>query len=566
MMFLKSANSVFLSLLLLSTLCPCFYFLLYFGRIRILTINILKSISMKKQKSSVVLTALIVALGGFLMGFDASVISGVIKFIEPEFNLSKIELGWAVASLSLAATAGMIFAGPLSDRFGRTIVLKASALLYAFSAFLAALAPSFIILVTARMLAGLGVGASLILAPMYIAEISPSDRRGKLVSFNQLNIVVGISVAFFTNYLIVHLSKSNASWVETLKLKEYIWRWMLGIEFFPATIYFFLLLFIPQSPRWLVMKGRYDEALKVMKRFDDDDNAEKVINEIKENVLKESAPKQKTPVKDLFLPAMKLVLTIGIVIAILQQITGINSVFFYAPMIFEQSGIGTDAAFIQAILVGLTNVVFTIVAMVLIDKLGRKPLLIIGISFITVSMFLLAYGFNTARYKLTDMSVSKLPTEINKTQLAPIMNLTYKSDTEFKDVVKKVMGEDVEKKYESEFISASITMNPTLILIGILGFVAAFAVSLGPVMWVLFSELFPNAIRGTAISFVGFINSAISFLVQLVFPWELATLGSSGTFLLYGIFALVGLAFIWKLLPETKGRSLEELEAILVKK
>ncbi len=521
---------------------------------------------MKKQKSSVVLTALIVALGGFLMGFDASVISGVIKFIEPEFYLTKIELGWAVASLSLAATAGMIFAGPLSDRFGRTIVLKASALLYAFSAFLAAIAPSFIILVSARMLAGLGVGASLILAPMYIAEISPSDRRGKLVSFNQLNIVVGISVAFFTNFLIVHLSKSNASWVETLKIKEFIWRWMLGIEFVPATIYFFLLIFIPQSPRWLVMKGRYDEALKVMKRFDDDDNAEKVINEIKENVSKESAPKQKTPVKDLFLPAMKLVLTIGIVIAVLQQITGINSVFFYAPMIFEQSGIGTDAAFIQAILVGITNVVFTIVAMVLIDKLGRKPLLIIGISFITISMFLLAYGFNTARYQLTDASVSKLPTEINRVQLAPIMNKSYKSDTEFKNVVKTTMGEEIEKKYESEFISASITMNPTLILIGILGFVAAFAVSLGPVMWVLFSELFPNAIRGTAISFVGFINSAISFLVQLVFPWELATLGSSGTFLLYGIFALIGLAFIWKLLPETKGRSLEELEAILVKK
>ena len=521
---------------------------------------------MKKQKSSVVLTALIVALGGFLMGFDASVISGVIKFIEPEFNLSKIELGWAVASLSLAATAGMIFAGPLSDRFGRTIVLKASALLYAFSALLAAIAPSFIILVTARMLAGLGVGASLILAPMYIAEISPSDKRGKLVSFNQLNIVVGISVAFFTNYLFVHLSKSDASWVESLKLKEYIWRWMLGIEFLPATVYFFLLLFIPQSPRWLVMKGRYDEALRVMKRFDDDDNAEKVINEIKLNVSKESAPKQKTPVKDLFLPAMKLVLTIGIVIAVLQQITGINSVFFYAPMIFEQSGIGTDAAFIQAILVGLTNVVFTIVAMVLIDKLGRKPLLIIGISFITISMFLLAYGFNSAKYQLTDASASKLPVGINKAQLAPVMNKTYKSDTEFKNIIKTTMGEEIEKKYESEFISASITMNPTLILIGILGFVAAFAVSLGPVMWVLFSELFPNAIRGTAISFVGFINSAISFLVQLVFPWELATLGSSGTFLFYGIFALIGLGFIWKLLPETKGRSLEELEAILVKK
>jgi SP family arabinose:H+ symporter-like MFS transporter len=521
---------------------------------------------MKKKKSSVVLTALFVALGGFLMGFDASVISGVVKFIEPEFNLSKIELGWAVASLSLAATVGMIFAGPMSDRFGRTIVLKASALFYAFSAFLAALAPSFIVLVAARMIAGLGVGASLILAPMYIAEIAPSDKRGKLVSFNQLNIVIGISVAFFTNYLIVHLSKSDASWVESLKLKEYIWRWMLGIEFFPATIYFFLLLFIPQSPRWLVMKGRYDEALKVMKKFDEDENAEKVIHEIKENVLKETAPKQKTPVRDLFLPAMRLVLTIGIVIAVLQQITGINSVFFYAPMIFEQSGIGTDAAFIQAILVGVTNVVFTIVAMVLIDRLGRKPLLIAGISIIVLSMFLLAYGFNSARYQLTDESVSKLPAEVDKVQLAPMMNKSYKSDTEFKNEVKIVMGEELEKKYESEFISASITMNPALILIGILGFVAAFAVSLGPVMWVLFSELFPNAIRGTAISFVGFINSAISFLVQLVFPWELATLGSSGTFLLYGIFALIGLAFIWKLLPETKGRSLEELEAILVKK
>jgi MFS transporter, SP family, arabinose:H+ symporter len=519
---------------------------------------------MKKQKRSVVLTALFVALGGFLMGFDASVISGVIKFIEPEFNLSKIELGWAVASLSLAATAAMAFAGPLSDRFGRTAVLKASALLYAFSAFLSAFAPSFIILVTARMLAGVGVGASLILAPMYIAEISPSAKRGRLVSFNQLNIVIGISVAFFTNYLIVHLSKSDSSWVESLKMKEYIWRWMLGIEFLPATVYFFLLLFIPQSPRWLVMKERYDEALKVMKMFDDDENAEKVIGEIKENLITEAAPKPKTPVKDLFLPAMKLVLTIGIIIAVLQQITGINSVFFYAPMIFEQSGIGTDAAFIQAILVGLTNVVFTIVAMVLIDKLGRKPLLIAGISIITISMFLLAYGFNSARYELTDSSISKLPSEINKAQLAPLMNKIYKSDTEFKNEVRRVMGDSVEKKYESEFISASITMNPALILIGILGFVAAFAVSLGPVMWVLFSELFPNAIRGTAISFVGFINSAISFLVQLVFPWELATLGSSGTFLLYGVFAIIGLAFIWKLLPETKGRSLEELEAILV--
>ena len=520
---------------------------------------------MKEKKSSVVLIALIIAMGGFLMGFDASVISGVIKFIEPEFNLSKIELGWSVASLSLTATLAMMFAGPLSDKFGRRVVLKYAALLYAFSALLSALAPTFIVLVIARMLAGVGVGISLILAPMYIAELSPADKRGKLVSFNQLNIVIGISVAFFTNYLIVHLAKSDASWVETLKIREYNWRWMLGIEFFPAVLYFFMLMFVPQSPRWLIMKGRFDEALKIMKKISDSETATKVIAEIKESILLDKAPKKKTPIKELFVPAMKLVLTIGIIIAVLQQITGINSVFFYAPMIFEQSGIGTDAAFIQAILVGVTNVVFTILAMALIDKLGRKPLLAIGVSGITLSMFLLAFGFNSATYTLTDASISKLPTEISVSQLDVLKNKTFDSDTKFKQAVTETMGTAVEKKYESEFISASITMNPTLILIGILGFVASFAVSLGPVMWVLFSELFPNKIRGLAISFVGFINSAVSFLVQLIFPWELANLGSTGTFLLYGIFALVGLVFILRILPETKGKSLEELEAILVK-
>jgi MFS family permease len=290
-----------------------------------------------------------------------------------------------------------------------------------------------------------------------------------------------------------------------------------------------------------------------------------VIAEIKESIALDKAPKEKTSIKELFVPAMKLVLTIGIIIAVLQQITGINSVFFYAPMIFEQSGIGTDAAFIQAILVGVTNVVFTILAMALIDKLGRKPLLAIGVSGITLSMFLLAFGFNAATYTLTDASISKLPVEISVSQLDALKNKTFDSDTKFKQAVTETVGPAIEKKYESEFITASITMNPTLILIGILGFVASFAVSLGPVMWVLFSELFPNKIRGLAISFVGFINSAVSFLVQLIFPWELATLGSTGTFLLYGIFALVGLVFILRILPETKGKSLEELEVILVK-
>ncbi|MDH3902345.1 MAG: MFS transporter, partial [Xanthomonadales bacterium] len=217
--------------------------------------------------------------------------------------------------------------------------------------------------------------------------------------------------------------------------------------------------------------------------------------------------------KELFLPAMRLVLTIGIVIAILQQITGINSVFFYAPMIFEQSGIGTDAAFMQAVLVGIVNLVATVVAILLIDKLGRRPLLITGLVIIATSMLLLAYSFGSA---------STSPT-----------------------------GE-------------LVGMNPTLILIGILSFVAGFGISLGPVMWVLFSELFPNRIRGIAISFCGLINSSVSFIVQLVFPWELEHFGPSTTFLIYGSFAIIGLIFVMRMLPETKGRSLEELQAELV--
>lgn len=261
---------------------------------------------------------------------------------------------------------------------------------------------------------------------------------------------------------------------------------------------------------------------------------------------------------------MRLVLVIGLTVAVLQQITGINSVFFYAPMIFEQSGIGTDASFMQAILVGLTNLIFTVIAMALIDKLGRKPILIFGVTGIAVFMFLLAYGFNAATYTLTGDAIVGLSSGIDQTLLHQMRDVTFYSDVEFKQAIAAAMGQSGLQSYESELISAAISMNPTLILFGILGFVASFAISIGPVMWVLFSELFPNKIRGIAISFVGLVNSAVSFLVQLVFPWQLANIGNAGTFLIYGVFAVIGLVIIAKLLPETKGRSLEEIERLLV--
>ncbi len=517
-----------------------------------------------KTNRFVVLTALIVALGGFLMGFDASVISGVNKFIELEFELTKLELGWAVSSLTLTATLAMMVSGPLSDRLGRKKVLTIAAILYAISAVGSALAPDFTTLIIARMVGGIGVGASLIIAPMYIAEISPPELRGRMVSFNQLNIVLGISVAFFTNYLILQWGQSESSWAQSLMFAKYNWRWMLGVEAIPAVLYFFGLLFVPSSPRWLAMKGRYDEALKIMTRACGPEEAAKIIQSVKDSMA-DTSQKEKTPIKTLFKPALRLVLTIGLVIGILQQITGINSVFFYAPMIFEQSGIGTDASFSQAIYVGLINLVFTLIAISLIDKLGRKPLLIGGVTGIAVCMFLLSYGFHSASYTLTEKSLTELPVEIDRAQLAPLLNQTFSDDVSYKQALRANLGEIPAKTYESQLITGAVTMNSMLILIGILGFVASFAVSVGPVMWVLFSELFPIWIRGLAISFVGLVNSAVSFGVQLVFPWELETLGSSLTFMIYGVFAVLGLIFIALKLPETKGKSLEELEKILVK-
>jgi MFS transporter, SP family, arabinose:H+ symporter len=508
--------------------------------------------------------ALIVAVGGFLMGFDASVISGVVTFIETEFTLSKIQLGWAVASLTLTATIGMMFAGPLSDRLGRRPVLMIAAVIFAVSAVGSGVAPDFTTLVAARMLGGLAVGAALIVAPMYIAEVSPPELRGRMVSFNQLNIVIGITAAFFSNYLILRLGQSGAPWVEALELGEWNWRWMLGIETLPALIYFLALFAVPESPRWLVMQGRDDEARRVLGRFSGSDRVDAELKAV-QNTLRREAEKAGASFRDLFRPAMKLVLTIGVSVAILQQITGINAVFFYAPMIFEQSGVGTDASFMQAVFVGFVNLVFTVLAILLIDRVGRRPLLLFGLVGIAACMLSLSWGFGSANYTLDSDDVRSLTIEgPGEAALQPLVDRTYDSDVAFREAVIGVVGDAAFQANQSAFVSAAIDMNPRLILAGILGFVASFAISLGPVMWVLFSELFPNRIRGLAISFVGVINSAVSFLVQLVFPWELERIGNAGTFLVYGVFAVIGFLFVARLIPETKGRSLEQLEADLV--
>ena len=262
---------------------------------------------------------------------------------------------------------------------------------------------------------------------------------------------------------------------------------------------------------------------------------------------------------------MRFILVVGLIIGVLQQITGINAVYFYATSIFKQTGIGTDAAFSSGVLLSTISVLFTFVAIYLIDRMGRRPLLLIGTAGIAVSLLLCAYGFNKATYQLTTKKINQL--EFSESQkLLPFANKVYENDLDFKNEIKAVLGNNTYNKNDGAILEKATKINANLILIGILGFIACFAFSLGPVMWVLLSELYPLKYRGLAIGVIAFINSLISSLVQLIFPWELSNLGNALTFFIFGIIALVGFFIMIKIVPETKGKSLEELELELLEK
>ena len=397
-----------------------------------------------------------VALGGFLVGFDATVISGAVPFIRDYFNLGGasggLQLGWAVSSLGWGAMAGNLAAGFLNDRFGRRTVLLLAAALFLASSLTAAFATSFAMFVAARICGGLGVGTAILTAPMYIAEIAPAGTRGRLVSLNQLMIVIGISVSFFSNYFLLSLGEAS-------------WRWMLGVQAVPATLFFLLLTRVPESPRWLAVAPRVE-------------------------------------FRDLLAARLRWVLLFGFGIAFFQQATGINAIFYYLPTIFAQAGGGLATAFGQSVFVGLVNLGMTFVAIWLIDRIGRKPLLLVGLTGMTAALLTISWAFNTG---------------------AP----------------------------------------PMVILIAIAAYVASFAISLGPVMWVMLSEIFPTEQRAAAIAVVGFWNSLVSASITLLFPKELSSWGPAGTFLAYGLIAGAGLVFIAVFAPETKGKTLEELAQIL---
>ena len=502
------------------------------------------------NKSYTILISLIVALGGFLLGFDSAVISGAVRGITVYFEMTDAMLGFAVGCVIFGAMAGNLLAGPMADRFGRKAVLIVVAALFAVSATWSALATGYTEFIIARIIGGVGIGGAILIAPIYIAEIAPPKLRGSLVSFNQLNIVIGISVAYFSNYFLVNHGEES-------------WRWMLGVEAIPAVIYFLALFTVPKSPRWLILKlNKVKLARKILVKIGGEAYAEYTITEIQRGQAKRES---RGRLGDLFQPKYRTIMIIAVGIAFFQQITGINAIFYYAPTIFEQAGGSTDSSFLQAIVVGLTNLVFTLVAIWLIDRLGRKPLLLIGTGSMTLALLLATLAFNNATYDFDGPSLDKVTSVETREALMSLEGSSFKSQTELFSTVRPMLSDAQFLDFQRNQITNFIQVNATLVLIAILLYVAAFAISLGPVMWTLISEIFPSKIKGIAISVVGFFNSLVSFSVTQIFPWELTNLGPTTTFAIYALLSLLAVFFVLRFVIETKGRSLEEVEELLMR-
>ena len=501
------------------------------------------------NKSYTIFISFIVALGGFLLGFDSAVISGAIGGITVYFNMTDWELGFSVGCVIFGAMAGNIVAGPLSDKFGRKKVLIVTAVLFTVSATWSALATGYTEFVVARIIGGIGIGGAILIAPIYIAEVAPPKLRGSLVSLNQLNIVLGISVAYFSNYFLKDLEGES-------------WRWMLGVEAIPAFIYLIALFTVPRSPRWLIQSLNLVEiAKKILIKIGGKEFALATIEEIQRGIAKKE---EKGTMSQLFGYKMRSIMLIAFGIAFFQQITGINAIFYYAPTIFEQAGGNTDSSFLQAIVVGITNLVFTLIAIRLIDRLGRKPLLIIGTSVMAIALSMATFAFSSASYSLKAENIQKVGNSEIKTAIVSLKGETYNSQKEFFNKLEPLLNKEQFHEFKRNEVKKFISINATLVLIAILLYVAAFAISLGPVMWALLSEIFPANIKGVAISVVGFFNSLVSYSVTQFFPWELTNLGPTITFAIYAVMAILSLLFVIRFVIETKGKSLEEVEELLV--
>ena len=521
---------------------------------------------MASHKKNAFTYATIVAMGGFVFGLDAALISGTTKFITKDFGLNELELGSVVGAPAMGVLLALLFVGYACNKYGRKTALIIAAGCYLISAICSAFAPSYWTLISARFLGGLAF-SSISMASMYIGEIAPPKWRGKLVSMTQINIVVGLSAAYFINYLILGLADSEASWVADWGINEHTWRYMLGTEVLFALLWLILLFFIPRSPAWLVYKGRKEEAEATLRKVIPENEVAGQIAEMKQSL--ENGNQDRSMVaqlKEIFSKPMRITLIIAMTIAIAQQATGINAILFYAPTIFEQLGIGTDAAFAQAIWIGLVSIVFTVLGLLLVDRIGRRPMIIWGMVWIVLSLGICYYGFKTASYSISENALTELSEIPNSERLSPLVGVSYDSDINFKAALIETVGENDARDFSGLLLQKAANINGFLILIGILSFIAAFHFSVGPVMWVLFSEIFPISNRGIAIPFFVLVTSTVSYLVQKFFPWQLATMGISSTLLFYAIIVLIGLVILYFYLRETKNMTIEEIQLALAPK
>lgn len=435
------------------------------------------------MKGYVILISVVAALGGLLFGFDTAVISGTINFIQPYFGLSEAGLGWTVSSLLLGCIIGVLLAGRAGDHYGRKKVLMLAALLFFISAIGSASAHELFYFLVARVLGGVAVGVASILSPMYIAELAPAKYRGSLVSLNQLAIVLGILVAFFSNYLLADSGPNN-------------WRWMLLVMAAPAVLLFFSLFLVPESPRWLVARQRNDEALAVLIRTSGEEVAGAELAEIEETLKIH----EESVFSDLLAPKVRPLLFMGIILAVFSQITGINTIMYYAPKIFASVGNSNGSALLQTLAIGLTNVIFTLVAMAIIDRFGRKWMLILG----SGGMMTMLLGLSVLFFRHQTSGI--------------------------------------------------------MVLVFILGYIACFSASLGAAVWVVIAELFPNRLRSKGMS-VAIVSLWIACtIVSVTFPIMLERLSGGITFLIFAVICLANLLYVWRYVPETKGKTLEELE------